>query len=86
VDYYKACLVAKGFHQEHGIDFDETYSPAVKPIKIQTSLSMALTGGWCIKQIDISNAFLYGLLQETVHMSQPPVFMHHSFPNSVCHL
>lgn len=86
MDYYKARLVAKGFHQQHVIDFDETYSPVVKPITIQTSFSMAFTGEWCIKQIDISNAFLYGLLQETVRMSQPPGFMHHSFPNSVCHL
>jgi hypothetical protein len=86
VDRYKARLVAKGFHQQHGLDFDETYSPVVKPITIRTVLSMALTKGWCLKQIDISNAFLHGVLQETVYMSQPPGFVHPSFPGSVCHL
>jgi len=45
VDRYKAQLVAKGFHQQHGIDFDETYSPVVKAITIRTVLSMALTKG-----------------------------------------
>ena len=57
VERYKARLVAKGFHQQLGVDFFETYSP-IKPITKRIVLSMAITAGWCIKQIDISNAFL----------------------------
>jgi len=67
VDCYKARLVAKGFHQQHGIDFDETYCLVVKRITIRIVLSMALTKGWCLNHIDISNAFLHGVLQETVY-------------------
>lgn len=76
VEHYKACLVAKSFHQQEGIDYFETYSPVVKPITIRTVLSLAISTGWCIKQVDVSNAFLHGQLQEPVYMSQPPGFVH----------
>jgi len=83
---YKARLVAKGFHQQPGIDYAETYSPVVKPITIRTVLSLAVTAGWHIHQIDVSNAFLHGVLQEDVYISQPPGFTHPTFPNAVCKL
>jgi hypothetical protein len=76
IDQYKARLVAKGFHQQEGIDFWETYSPVVKPITIRTVLSIAISSGWVIKQVDVSNAFLHGFLNETVYMSQPTGFVH----------
>jgi len=84
VDRYKARLVAKGFHQQEGIDYWETYSPFIKPVIIRTVLSLAVSSGWPIKQVDISNAFLHGFLSETVYMAQPPGFVHPQFPNSVC--
>jgi hypothetical protein len=84
VERYKARLVAKGFHQQAGIDFGETYSPVVKPITIRTVLTIAVSSGWCIKQIDVSNAFLHGFLSEKVYMSQPVGFVHPQQPNAVC--
>jgi hypothetical protein len=84
IDRYKARLVAKGFHQQPGLDFQETYSTVIKPITIRAVLSLAISYGWPIKQIDISNAFLHGFLSETVHMAQPPGFVHPQHPHAVC--
>jgi len=84
VERYKARLVAKGFHQQSGIDYAETYSPVIKPVTIRTVLSLAMSFGWSIKQIDVSNAFLHGFLNETVYMAQPHGFEHPQHPKSVC--
>lgn len=74
INKYKARLVSKGFHQQHGFDFHETFSPVVKPVTICIILTLALTHNWTIQQIDVNNAFLNGLLQEEVYMVQPPGF------------
>jgi len=86
IDRYKARLIAKGFHQQPGIDFGETYSPVVKPTTIRLVLSLAVTNNWPIRQLDVQNAFLHGDLQEAVYMTQPPGFIHPLKPHHVCHL
>lgn len=84
IDRYKAQLVAKGFHQQAGIDYGETYNLVVKPFTISLILSIAISGGWPIHQIDIQNAFLHGRIYEVVYMMQPPRFTHPQYPSHIC--
>ncbi|GJU64655.1 ribonuclease H-like domain-containing protein [Tanacetum coccineum] len=65
---YKARLIANGSSQQLGVDFDETFSPVVKPAIIRTVLSLAVSRQWPIHQLDVKNAFLNGDLSETVYM------------------
>jgi hypothetical protein len=86
VDHYKAWLDAKGFHQQPGVDYGETYSPVIKPTTVRTVLSLAISAGWAIHQIDINNAFLHGNLSDEVFMSQLSGFSHPQFPHHICKL
>ena len=86
IERYKARLVAKGFHQREGIDFQETFSPVIKPCTIRLVLSLAISNGWHIHQLDVQNAFLHETLNEEVYMQQPPGFVDPNAPNYVCRL
>ncbi|WVZ79620.1 hypothetical protein U9M48_027180 [Paspalum notatum var. saurae] len=83
---YKACWVVRGFNQEYGIDYDETFSPVIKPATIRVVLSIATSASWPIHQLDVKNAFLHGNLAETVYCAQPSGFAHPSKPSHVCKL
>ena len=81
---YKARWVCRGFSQQHGVDFDETFSPVVKPSTIRVVLSLAVSSSWPIHQLDVKNAFLHGTLNETVYCQQPSGFENSSSPDFVC--
>ena len=86
IDRYKARLVAKGFNQKQGVDYEETFSPVIKPVTVRTVLSLAISGGWSIRQLDVKNTFSHGYLSETVYMKQPPGFVDPTNPSYVCRL
>ena len=86
IQRYKARLVAKGFQQTAGVDFNETFSPVIKPCTIIVIFTLAVSYDWAIQQIDINDAFLNGDLQETVYMSQPEGFLSSQYLKHVCKL
>ncbi|XP_073266434.1 uncharacterized protein [Populus alba] len=86
IDRYKARLVARGFTQQEGINYLETFSPVVKLVTVRLVLTIAVSRGWFIHQLDVHNAFLNGILLEEVYMEQPPGFSHPTLPSHIFHL
>nr|GEY82099.1 hypothetical protein [Tanacetum cinerariifolium] len=80
----KARLVAQGYTQEEGIDYDK-YFPLVARIEaIRIFLAYASYMGFIMYQMDVKSAFLYGIIEEEVYVCQPPGFEDPHFPNKVC--
>lgn len=72
-DKFKARLVAQGFSQKFGKDFEEDFAPVVKTTTVRTLLSIAGKENLHVKHWDVKTAFLNGKLKETINMKQPPV-------------
>lgn len=78
--------MVKGYDQEEGIDYLDTYSLVVKSPTIRAVLHLATVNNWEIKQLNVKHAFLYGDLTETVYMHQPPGFINKEKPGYMCKL
>lgn len=86
IDRYKARLVAKGFKQFYGIGYEDTFSPVMKDATIRLVLSIGVSKGWCLRQLDVQNTFLHGVLEEDVYMKQPLGYVDPRRPHLVCKL
>ncbi|GJU87020.1 retrovirus-related pol polyprotein from transposon TNT 1-94 [Tanacetum coccineum] len=67
-------LVAQGYTQEEGIDYDEVFSPVARIEAIRLFLAYASFKDFVVYQMDVKSAFLYGKIEEEVYVCQPPRF------------
>ncbi|GJV41552.1 copia protein [Tanacetum coccineum] len=82
----KARLVAQGYNQQEGIDYDETYAPVARLESIRILLAYACALDFKLYQIDVKSAFLNGFINEEVYVAQPSGFIDFAKPNYVYRL
>ena len=86
VERFKGRLVAQGYSQKYGIDYDETFSPVARFSSIRTLLAFAVEMEMQIHQMDVVTAFLNGDLKEEIYMQQPPGYTQPGKEELVCKL
>lgn len=74
IQKYKALLIAKGYSQQHGIDYEDTFSLVARFETVRTFLALAAQLKWPVYQFDVKSAFLNGDLEEEVYVLQPEGF------------
>ncbi|CAI7880827.1 unnamed protein product [Closterium sp. NIES-53] len=74
IERYKSTLMAKGYQQKEKVDYKELFAPVVKPTTLRTLLAGAAIKGWVVKQMDVTTAFLNGVVEEEIFMAQPEGF------------
>nr|GEU68743.1 retrovirus-related Pol polyprotein from transposon TNT 1-94 [Tanacetum cinerariifolium] len=79
----KACLVARGYHQEEGIDFKESFALVARLEAIRIFSAFAAHINMVVYQMDVKTTFLNGILREEVYVSQPDGFVDPKNPNHV---
>ncbi|GKF35710.1 retrovirus-related pol polyprotein from transposon TNT 1-94 [Tanacetum coccineum] len=79
----KARLIAVGYCQQEGIDYDETFAPVARIEAIRLFLAYAAHKDFTVFQMDVKTAFLNGILKEEVYVGQPPGFVSKQYPDHV---
>ncbi|GJU75841.1 retrovirus-related pol polyprotein from transposon TNT 1-94 [Tanacetum coccineum] len=82
----KSRLVAKGYSQHEGIDFEESFAPVARLEVVRMFVAYTAYKNFTIYQMDVKTAFLNGPLKEEGFVSQPDKFLDPDFPNHVYHL
>nr|GFB01644.1 Gag-Pol polyprotein [Tanacetum cinerariifolium]GFB01711.1 Gag-Pol polyprotein [Tanacetum cinerariifolium] len=82
----KSCLVAKGYTQNEGVDFEESFAPVARLEAVRLFIAYAAHKSFTIYQMDIKTAFLYGPLKEEVYVNQPDGFVDPYHPDKVYRL
>lgn len=72
---YKARIVAKGYVQKEGVDFDEIFAPVTRIETVRMLLALAANNGWEVHHLDVKTAFLNGEIREEVYVQQPEGFV-----------
>src|SRR5690606_32176623 len=80
----KSRLVARGFTQRFGTDYNSTFAPVVSLGSLRVLLSFAVQSNMHVHQIDVTTAFLHGDLAETIYMQQPPGYVDVVKQDHVC--
>ncbi|GJU43765.1 copia protein [Tanacetum coccineum] len=79
----KAWLVARGYHQKEGIDFEESFTPVARLEAIRIFIGYASHKNMTVYQMDVKTAFLNGILRDEVYVCQPDGFVDQDNPNHV---
>ena len=83
---FKSGLVAQGFSQRHGIDYNEVFAPVVKHESLRTFFAIANQYDLEVHQMDVNSAYLNGDIDAEVYMKQPEGYVDPNHPNKVCKL
>ena len=81
---HKAIVVAKGYSQKEGIDYQEIFAPVVKQVSIRIMLSAVTHFDIELQKMDVKTAFLHANLDEFIVMEQPEGFVDERYPDRVC--
>ncbi|MCO5576456.1 hypothetical protein L7F22_030266 [Adiantum nelumboides] len=83
---YKARLVVRGFSQEYGVDYSETFFPTLRLSTFRALLAIGTHLDLEMHQMDVETAFLNGYIDSSIYMQQPPHFVDPQLPNHFFHL
>lgn len=86
ISHYKARFVARGFSQQEGVDYTDTFSPLIKLKSLRLLLAFATFYDYHVHRMDVITAFLNGVLHEEIYISQPEGYVLSTHKTKVCRL